>query len=215
MQKRNILQVLSTVSLVCLVAVFCLAPAKTASEATTENQPVREVVISVDEVNAPIEQSESAPIVKEYTEEQLKARFASMLNLNRCYGEAFFNKTDIANASALALFDYSTELAGFGLCVNTCLVEGFAKSFYGVELDTEALNSTEAPNGYFAVPVFESGTQLYSVISITQTDEVYEVVCSVTIYYGGDDTVSTYARATFVADTQSEFGFNLTFCEIL
>ena len=215
MSKRNILQFTASLSVLLLCAVLFLSPTVTTPDIIADNTTVTEKVITVDEVAAPTEQTVETPVIKEYTEEQLKVRFASMLNLNRCYGSAFDGFQGIAKASALALFDYSTDVAGYDLCVNTCLVEGFAKSFYGVALTEDCLNSTDAPNGYFAMPVFESGTQLHKVVSVTKNGDVYEVFSEVTTYYGGDDTESSLAKSTFVVDSKSEFGFNLTYCEIL
>ncbi len=215
MSKRNILQFTAFLSVLLLCAVLFLSLNLTTPAVADDSAAVCETVITVDEVAAPTEQAVETPVIKEYTEEQLKVRFASMLNLNRCYDSAFDDLQGVAEASALALFDYSTDIMGYDLCVNTCLVEGFAKSFYGVSLTEECLNSTDAPNGYFAMPVFEGGTQLHKVVSITQNGDVYEVFSQVTTYYGGDDTEDSLAKSTFVADSESEFGFNLTYCEIL
>ena len=214
MNKRIVLQALAVISAVCLCAVLCITPKISNPVIVPQALPDSEVVKVVDTAAAPIEQS-TEPVIKEYSEEQLKVRVASMLNLNRCCNDAFSEQINIANASALALFDYSTDIQGFGLCVNTCLVEGFAKSFYGVELDSDLLDSTDAPQGYFAIPTLENGTQVNSVVSITRNGDVYEVISSVTTYYGGDDTDVAYTKAVFVVDIESEFGFNLISCEIL
>ncbi len=215
MNKRNILHILAVFSAVCLCAVLCLSPTEKVPDIQFENAPVSEIIVTVDEAAAPVEHSVETPVVQKYTEEQLKIRFASMLNLNQCFNTCFENEQDVAVASALALFDYSADITGYGFCVNTCLVEGFAKSFYGIELTEECLNSTVAPNGYFAIPVVENGTPLHTVVSVTKNGNVYEVFSLVTTYYGGDDNDTSFAKSTFVADVESEFGFNLTSCEIL
>ncbi len=217
MKNRILLSVTALLSALCLaVAVVLPSGVKTLDfaastvGAVSESQNSFELAAAepYDTVAMAVE-SESAET--EYTEAELKSRLTLMLSLNFCFGDAFLKDAEAVQCATLSLTAYAADLPGIGLAVNTCLIEGFVKSFYGVELSAEAY----ATDGFVAVPVTDCGTRFYEIISVTETEEGFEVIAKTLSYFGGDGCSEEAVRAVFKPDTESEFGFNLVFAEIL
>ena len=151
----------------------------------------------------------------EYDDEQLAQKLVSMLNINYCYNSSFEDNNALAGCAAVVLHNYSIDFDGYGLCVNTLLAEGFVISFYGINADFSALDSIDAPVGYYAAPNMGLFTQEHTLISMQKTVEGYEVLTCLEMYFGGDDFETCLVKAHFVENAASEFGFNLIFAETL
>lgn len=215
MKRRILLALQAVISIICLCFALCVAPAVDTDGSADRSEKSSEISVTVNEAAALAEEAESTPVAHTYTDAELFERFSVMLNLNRCYDEAFLSDTSIAAVSSFALLDYSVDIPGVGLCVNTCLVEGFAESFYGIKLGPEVFESDLAPENYFIIPTVELGSEVHRVFSVTQNGDTFEVISTVTSYYGGDDIVSQLAHSVFVRNDASEFGFNLISSELL
>lgn len=177
----------------------------------SENKTEIAVIDSAENLqNEQIEETQT-----EYTPEQLELRLISMLNMNYCYGKSFDSPEKMASAAAVSLIDFASDIPGYGICVNKSLISGFTESFYGVKLDCSEINTENAPEGTLATPCTEVGTQYHKTVSITETDDGYEVITQVTFYYGGDDIEVRFARSVFAENRESQFGFNIISCELI
>ncbi len=151
----------------------------------------------------------------EMSDDMLEARFISMLNINNAFNSAFENDTMLVKCSAVSLSDYAQDLAGYGLCVHECLIEGFAKSFYGVKPTFIRDDEAESPKGYVALPPMGMDQNLHTLVSMTKNDSGYEVLTCMKSYDGGEEYATCLVKALFVPNEKSEFGFNLVSCETL
>ena len=156
-----------------------------------------------------------AKIVAEPDEEWLKARFLGMLNLNYCYNNSLNNVDSLAKCAAWSLADFSQDEIGYGRCVSAYLVEGFVESFYGVDIDAEDLVDDQAPKGYISLPKMEKETGCHSIVSFEKTADGYELLTCFYGYAGGEEYDTCLVKSKFVENANSEFGFNLVFCEVL
>ena len=181
--------------------------------AVDANEDKTEIIVTDSAKNMQDKQSEDPKT--EYSPEQLELRFISMLNMNYCYGDAFNNPEKMASAAAVTLIDFASDIPGYGICVNKSLISGFAESFYGVQLDCSEISLESSPEGTLATPCTEVGTQYHKTVSVTETDDGYEVLSQVTFYYGGDDVEVRIARSVFAENSSSQFGFNLISCELI
>lgn len=215
MKRRTLLGLQAVISIISLCFALCVAPAVDTDNSADSFEKSSEISVTVNEAAALLEKTEATAVALTYTEDELTERFSVMLNLNHCYDEAFSSDTSIAAVSAFVLSDYAVDFPGIGLCVNTCLVEGFAQSFYGRTLDPQVFESDLNPENYYIIPAIELGSEVHRVFSFTQNGDTFEVISTVTSYYGGDDTVSRLARSVFVRNDASEFGFNLISSELL
>lgn len=225
MQRKFILTVLSIVSICTLCFALCFVPSvqsdsveKVAEEVLDVyltdvggQGPITENLIDTKQDSVEVEAPETDGY--EYSADYLERRFSSMLNINYCYGAAFKDAERIAVASALTLKDYATDIPGVGLAVNTALVEGFAKSFYGAEAGVLVCDSINTDR----VSLYEGtvDTQIHNVVSVEKSDLGYEVFSTVEFYDGGDNAELCFCKSVFVPDSESEFGFNLIFCELM
>ena len=215
MKRRTLLGLQAVISMICLCFALCVAPAVSTEAPADRVEAPSEISVTVNEAAALAEETETTTVAHTYTEDELFERFSVMLNLNHCYDEAFSSDASIAAVSAFVLSDYTVDFPGVGLCVNTCLIEGFAESFYGRTLDPEVFESDSAPENYYIIPAVELGSEVHRVFSVTQSGDTFEVISTVTSYYGGDDTVSRLSHSVFVRNDASEFGFNLISSELL
>ncbi|MBQ3551497.1 MAG: hypothetical protein IJA41_11050 [Clostridia bacterium] len=215
MKRRTLLGLQAVISMICLCFALCVAPTISTEAPTDRVEAHSEISVTVNEAAALAEETETTAVAHAYTEDELFERFSVMLNLNHCYDEAFSSDASIAAVSAFVLSDYAVDFPGVGLCVNTCLIEGFAESFYGRTLDPEVFESDSAPENYYIIPAVELGSEVHRVFSVTQSGDTFEVISTVTSYYGGDDTVSRLSHSVFVRNDASEFGFNLISSELL
>lgn len=136
--------------------------------------------------------------------------FENMLNINYCYGESFASYDKMTVAAAVTLFDYADDLPDGELSVSSALVEGFIKSFYGREADSDT-----SFGAYITLPCIEVDSQLHSVISVTECDGYIEVLGSVAFYSCGDDITVRHTISRFAENPRSEFGYNLISCDLL
>lgn len=223
MRKKNSVLIMAILSIALLCVCLCMKPA-------VSEQPIQsERVETVELIQAPAEEAsetlkaesdvladtveEPAP-QRELTAEELRIRFANMLNLNFCYNANFESDEMMAVCCAISLNDYADDLYGYGIGVGQNLVESFAENFYGAALNFEEIEFENKIDGYVLLPQYSVGTQNHTVVSVTPTDDGFLVVSSVELYYGGDDVETGFAVSQFRTAPESEFGFNLVSCEL-
>lgn len=226
MRKRTFQSILAVLSVGILCAVLCLSPAMTHSADSVGFETVETVITpaedatdnvkteAVPEPALPEVEVEDEPVEREFTEDELKIRFTNMLNLNYCYNGNFRNPEMLAVCSAISLDDYAADIPGYGIGVGRHLVTGFAESFYGVVLNFDEITFEDEVEGYVMSPQYSVGTQSHTVVSITETEDGYEVLSTLNIYYGGDDTEFCIVNSVFKKAPSSEFGFNLISAEL-
>ncbi len=173
-----------------------------------EIESVEKAEIDTQDVDLSVEQSV-------YTEEELEKIFISMLNINNCYNESLESLKAVAGCAAMTLTDYATDVDGYGICVSSCLVSGFIEHFYGVKTDFEELLSEDAPYGYVKTPESGFATTNHKLISINEHGGNYTVITCMEQYFGGDDLETNLVKSVFRVAPQSDFKFNLIYCEIL
>lgn len=217
MKRRILMGIAAIFSAVCLFVAVFTVPSLPQAENSTVIVEVAPAAQSVEnEIEALPEATQDKTVGEKETETEipLEKRLLSMLNVNYCYADAFLSDERMAVMSAITLNDYSTDIPGYGICVNKALIGGFAKSFYGVELDLDSIKTDCAPEGFVALPCYEVGSQSHEIVSITETENGYEVISTVTFYYSSYDVDVYSAVSLFIEDSESEFGFNLKSCSL-
>ncbi len=149
------------------------------------------------------------------SDEQLANRFVSMLNINNAFNDALEDEKMMVVCSAVSLSEYAQDVVGYGLCVNTCLAEGFAESFYGKKLSGTGYGDAEVLKGYIALPQMGMDINVHTLVSFDLTDDGYEVLSCMRSYDGGEEYATCLVKSLFVRNSASEFGFNLVSCEVL
>ncbi len=222
MKMVRIKAILSAISVIALVlcAIIPQSPA-----AITENDPSTTVSTHTaatqgsensgnDTANEAVTAKATSDEITVWDEETLKARFLSMLNINNCFNGALADEEAVAKCVATSLADYAQDKVGYGLCVSSYLVAGFAESFYGISLEA-GLVDQEAPNGYISLPQMGMDFNVHSLVSLTEAEDGYEVLTCMKSYQGGEEYDTCLVKSKFVQNNTSEFGFNLVSCETL
>lgn len=147
--------------------------------------------------------------------EQLTQRFLHMLNLNRCFNSALQRNDSLVKSVAVSLSDYAQDKVGYGLCVSSYLIQGFIESFYGIRLDIKDITDADAPEGYISLPCMEMEFECHTAVSVTETEDGYEVLTCMRSYSGGEEYDTCLVKSKFTKNSRSEFGYNLVYCETL
>ena len=212
--------ILSAVSVTALLLCVLIPAGSKATDNVIVNENVVTSVATAQ--NAPVFAEAKEPIAvaanalsEELSAEQLEARLLGMLNLNRCFNSALNDEQKLAKCAAVSLIDYAQDKVGYGLCVSAYLVEGFVESFYGVEIPAEQMLDEAAPNGYVSLMGTEAETLYHKTVTLTETEEGFEMLTCLYSYSGGEEYETCLVKSSFVKNPESEFGFNLVYCETL
>lgn len=212
---------LSAICVAVLLLCVFVPVGETVTEKITVDEEIPTLVTAAKNETVLTEQvgAENVKLAKtvsaEPDEEWLKARFIGMLNLNYCYNSALENEDSLVKCAAWSLADYSQDKIGYGLCVSAYLIEGFVESFYGVYVDAEKLFDEDAPEGYISLPRMEMETGFHSIVSIDKVSDGYEVLTCLCSYAGGEEYETCLVKSKFTENPDSQFGYNLVFCEVL
>ena len=166
------------------------------------------------EVNEQIAVAAKA-LPEELSAEQVEAKLLGMLNLNHCFNSALNDEYKLAKCAAVSLIDYAQDKVGYGLCVSAYLIECFVESFYGVKIPAEQMLDEDAPSGYISLMGTEAETICHKTVTLTETEEGYEMLTCLYSYSGGEEYETCLVKSRFVKNPESEFGFNLVYCETL
>ncbi len=224
MKKARIKELLCAISVIALVIAVALPVnsqnfLKEVDFGTTVSTHTTAMVAEEKRFNGNASTNSRAASVQQdvayMSDEMLEVRFISMLNINNAFNSALFDGQTLAKCVAVSLSDYAQDMVGYGLCVNSCLVEGLAKSFYGTSLAEEDLKDFEAPIGYISLPQMGMDINSHTLVSMIATDEGYEVLTCMRSYDGGEEYATCLVKSLFAVNLESEFGFNLVSCETL
>ena len=185
------------ISVVCLLAVFCLKPTNKTPE--IEPQVVSNVTLNLSD-------SDSSKV--------LTSRFLNMLNHNFVYGEDFLSADTILNLSIIAQRDKADENGEF---IKEDVVTSFVFDMYGIEI----IDTTEFSAGYpqkegclYLVP---QGFTVYKHSNATITeneDGTYTVTTEVLVDGHDGENEILYAKTLFAKNSKSAFGFNIIYSQI-
>ena len=214
----------SILSVVAIIVLLCAVILPKNADFSQENSSATTVSAHTAATYGNEEDLENQPIVAKsvnhtepvaLSEEELQNRFISMLNINNAFNSTLTHGDSLAKCAAATLIDYAQDEVGYGLCVSECLVEVFVESFYGVSLEAENLYDDEAPEGFISLPQMGVDINVHSIISVDNTDSGYEVLTLMKSYDGGEEYATCLVSSLFVENCESEFGFNLVYCETL
>ena len=143
----------------------------------------------------------------------MESRFLNMLNHNFVYGEDIGSVEAIVNNSIPAIIDMREDDS----FIAEGIVSDFVFNMYGVEVeDFSQINSDfEQKQGY--VYILPRGYAVYShqLVSVcVNEDGSYTVKTKVTVDYHDGEAESFSCSTLFVANPQSQFGFNIISSEI-
>lgn len=199
---KKITLVLSVVMVICVcVAAFSLSAAP-AEKVTELNTKPAKVELLTGGASAPDNQK------------VLEARFLNMLNHSFVYDSDFDTVEDIVNSSVAALLDMRTEDEMF---INENVVADYVYNMYGVEIEDFSDINADFPklDGY--VFVLPRGYSLYNhemVSSVVNEDGSFTVTTSVRISTHDNGEYIESCTTLFVANPDSQFGYNIIYSNI-
>ncbi len=212
--------ILSAVSVTALLLCVLIPVGNNATDNVIVNENVETNIATAQ--NAPVFAEADEPIAvaageshEELSAEQLEARLLGMLNFNHCFNSSLNDEHKLAKCAAVSLIDYAQDKVGYGLCVSAYLIEGFVESFYGVKIPAEQMLDESAPKGYISLMGTEAETLYHKTVTLTETEEGYEMLTCLYSYSGGEEYETCLVKSRFVKNPESEFGFNLVYCETL
>lgn len=145
-----------------------------------------------------------------------ETRFLNMLNHNFVYNSDFENADAIINNSVLALLDLrDDENSDY---ISNTYVKGFVKDMYGIEIDDMSNLNAEYPQLEGFVYIVPRGFTSYNhdIVSIEENEDGSFTVVSEVEISGHDDCAQTQkAVSLFVPNSESAFGYNMIYCDIL
>ena len=141
--------------------------------------------------------------------EQETEIFTTMLNQNYLYNEGFTSDADLIEGTMLSLMPEATE----GRLLKGRIAE-YMLDFYGVTMNETAYNQSYVAGDYFYYIPRGYDKANHTIQSIDFDGEYYTVV-SLVIFSTHDALEHPVtATATFVANEESSFGYNLINCII-
>lgn len=160
-------------------------------------------------------QTEHSPVL---SENEILDRLVGYLNINRCFNEDFFDEDALIEAAQISLLDFAT-FDNEATYINAILVEEFIHEFYGIKVSTESFDNSgfDIPEGYILVAPRGYSTISHKAISIEFNAEnnEYTVISCLTSYSHEYETETNLCESVFKVNSESDYGFNLTSCEIL
>lgn len=158
----------------------------------------------------------SAATAEEIQVNANETRFLNMLNHNFVYNSDFDNADTIVNNSALALLDLRD--ADYEDYIKDAYVKGFVKDMYGIEIaDMSALNADfPQMDGYLYIIPRGYTKYNHTIVSVKQNEDgSYTVVSDVTVSDHDAASRTQKAVSLFVENSESAFGYNMIYCNII
>ncbi len=145
-----------------------------------------------------------------------EARFLNMLNHNFVYNADFEDADAIVNNSVLALLDLrDSENSDY---ISNTYVKGFVKDMYGIEIEDMSNLNAEYPQLEGFVYIVPRGFTSYNhtIVSIEENEDgSFTVVSEVTALDHDNGSQLQKAVSLFVPNSESAFGYNMIYCDIL
>lgn len=206
---------------ICITVLTCFAPAKINASAP-EGQTINMTVpVSFEEAKA----DEKAEVVVESFDSNQEEtavnelsdsdKILLMLNRNYCYNSSLEDIGAMVGCATVTLFDLAIEDENGEFTISSALVCDFLKNFYGVDVTYEQMAEFCVEQNRVKVAEIECGVFEHNLVSLTEQDGVLVAVTCMTSYYGGDDVEKSLVKSKFVKNPESDYGFNLIYCEIL
>lgn len=145
-----------------------------------------------------------------------EARFLNMLNHNFVYNTDFDDADTIVNNASLALLDLRDSVNED--YIKDTYVKGFVKDMYGIEIaDMTALNADYPQlDGYLYVIPRGYTSYNHTIVSVEQNEDgSYTVISDVTVDNHDAATKTQKAVSLFVENSESAFGYNMIYCNII
>ena len=140
----------------------------------------------------------------------LEKRFLNMLNHSFVYDSDIEEVEEIVNCSVAALLDMrDSEDDSF---ISESVVSDFVFNMYGVEIEDYSLINSEFPQKEGYVYILPRGYSVYNheLVSVSvNEDGSYTVKTKVTVDSHDCDAESFACTTLFVANPQSQFGYNI------
>lgn len=158
----------------------------------------------------------SAATAEEVAVNANEARFLNMLNHNFVYNADFENADTIVNNASLALLDLRDSTnEDF---IKDIYVKSFVKDMYGIEIaDMSGVNADYPQlDGYLYIIPRGYATYTHTIISVEQNDDgSFTVVSDVTADNHDAANQTQKAVSLFVPNTESAFGYNMIYCNVI
>ena len=177
------------------------------------------VLIVISSLVAPMGNDGTKVSAATVTEEKIgvnESRFLNMLNHNFVYNSDFDSADTVVNNASLALLDLrDSENSDF---IADIYVKDFVKDMYGIEIaDMSGINATYPQlDGYLYVIPRGYTTYKHTIVSINENEDGSFTVVSEVVAddHDGEDR-PLKAVSLFVENSDSAFGYNMIYCNIL
>lgn len=185
------------VSLLCVV-MLCLVnvkPNNTVSKSVTTNNDVLTVARRED-----------------YSKKVLESRFLNMLNHNFAFNDDFLVDEDLVNESVLTLLNLAE-----GEYIKATYISDYIFNMYGKIIDDFSGFNTAFPQKEGYVYIVPRGYDLFkhTISSVTENEDgSYTVVTDVEISFVDGSVETQTATSLFIRNEESQFGFNILYCDI-
>lgn len=145
-----------------------------------------------------------------------EARFLNMLNHNFVYNNDFEDTDTIVNNASLALLDLrDSDKEDY---IADTFVKGFVKDMYGIEIaDMSGINADYPQLDGFLYIIPRGYTSYnHTIVSIEENEDgSYTVVSDVMVNDHDAAGKSQKAVSLFVKNSESAFGYNMIYCNIV
>ncbi len=158
----------------------------------------------------------SAATVEDVKVNVNEARFLNMLNHNFVYNTDFDDADTIVNNASLALLDLRDSENEDYIADN--FVKGFVKDMYGIEIADMAGINADYPQRDGFLYVIPRGYTSYkhTIVSVEENEDgSYTVVSDVVVDNHDGAARSQKAVSLFVKNSDSAFGYNIIYCNIV
>lgn len=200
--KKTAIAIYLLAAVICITAVLFSTPVNKGITVAPETE---ENVINLSD--------KSSAYIRNKT---IEKRFLNMLNHSFVYDEDIEDVEEIVNCSVAALLDMrDSEDDSF---ISESVVSDFVFNMYGVEIDDFSLINSELPQKEGYVYILPRGYSVYSheLVSVSvNEDGSYTVKTKVTVDSHDCDAESFACTTLFVANPQSQFGYNIISSSIL
>ena len=145
-----------------------------------------------------------------------EARFLNMLNHNFVYNNDFDDADTIVNNASLALLDLRD--ADNQDYIADIYVKDFVKDMYGIEIADMSSINADCPklDGYLYIIPRGYTTYKHTIVSVSENEDgSYTVVSEVASQNHDAKAKSEKAVSLFVKNSESAFGFNMIYCNIV
>ena len=158
----------------------------------------------------------SAAGAEEIASNANEARFLNMLNHNYVYNADFENADTIINNASLALLNLRDS--AYEDYIADTYVKNFVKDMYGIDVVDMSSVNAEYPQleGFLYIIPRGYTTYNHTIVSVEENEDGSYTVISDVVENGHDVAAkSQKAVSLFVKNSESAFGYNMIYCNIV